>query len=132
MPGVANVRAIGVTGGGERSTGGRGRGERLGGDDPADDAVLVVVRVAPFAGLGGYVVPVSFGGGRRVDEGTDGDQRELRGREQQEGQAPGQRDPHSAPSSQAPQMANVAPGSFWMLTNRVRPSGLNVAPANSA
>src|SRR5262245_54155834 len=37
---------------------------------------------------------------------------------------------YNAPSSQGPQIANVIPG-VWMLTNKVSPSGLKVAPANS-
>ena len=33
---------------------------------------------------------------------------------------------------QGPQIANVTPREAWMLTNRVSPEGLNVAPANSS
>src|SRR5262245_41439989 len=37
---------------------------------------------------------------------------------------------YNAPSSHGPQIANVIPG-VWMLANKVSPSGLKVAPANS-
>ena len=39
---------------------------------------------------------------------------------------------HTPIRAQSPQIAKVIPRLAWMLTNRVRPSGLNVDPANSS
>lgn len=145
-------------GSGERNPGDRPAVHRLAGEDAAEDAVVGVGGLASRLGLGGEMVLVTGRRGRRVEEGREAEDREMGQPQQRHHEAsrkgtggagrrshvyeherketsrrgPCQPEPYSAPSSHGPQIANVAPGSFWMFTNSVSPSGLNVAPANSA